>query len=397
MLQEEDELVPVPFASPTQPSATTASTTTSANLPIPFPSATTNTFAMPIMQQQQEEEEVQEQMQFAQNFADEDERQYQAAPTLGSGGGQFASLSPTASASASAAAAAAAARRPAPAAVTKVRTQVLYLTANGAILRIPLRSVVTMRMQDPELEAQLTTVLSHKRFSRFPKPRATNDTTISIIADSATATAAAGLAAASRVRKYTVTASYVSESSPWSCSYRLEAPSSDTVVVHGQHVMDIKDAMQTHEDDDDDGEGGDENGEGGTREHAAASSSSKSVSKRQLRDPHEVVVLHVMARIQNTSDYDWRDVEISLVANDLQLVEDPTKAVKAAAGSSENKLERFFKLKQKKEYSGGFNLFVKVREAKKMGCMCVCVYVCVCMCVWVCGCGCACVNVRVRA
>eukprot|EP00043_Microstomoeca_roanoka_P011208 m.105686 g.105686 ORF g.105686 m.105686 type:complete len:914 (-) comp15125_c0_seq1:364-3105(-) len=229
-----------------------------------------------------------------------------------------------------------------------VRTTVLYLltTADGplskknTLLNIPLKSVVELTMTDAELQSQLMALLTNQRAKRFPEPASSSDTSILIVAtcDSEAVTDS----------KDVITASYVSTSEPWSCSFRLEAPSTDTVLVHGQQVMDLKQAMQVGDSD--------------------ATSSASQASSSTSMDANDLVVLHVMARVQNASDLDWDDVEVSLVANELQLVEDPTKIDAAPSGARSKDVSStkspVARLQQAASSSGSMQIFIKTLTGK---------------------------------
>ncbi len=265
--------------------------------------------------------------------------------------------------------------------VTKAKVPVVYLTEGGAILRIPLRSIQHLQMQDSELQAQLITALAHRRTSKFPQPKVGSDTSISIITSDLHAHAST---------PHTITTSYVSESAPWTCSYRLEAPSADTVVVHGQQVMDIKRAMQPHDGDDDD----DATASNSTTATASDGTGGTAQVGGQTAGEQDLVVLHVMARVQNTSDYDWNDVEISLVANELQLVEDPTKIDTSRPEKAQRAVERLQNMATKKGYSSSSAIFIKV--CMSMGVLvnvCVFMNVCACVCVFACIHACLCMHV----
>lgn len=179
---------------------------------------------------------------------------------------------------------------------------VIYLLEAGQVYRIPLSTIHSLKMLDTDLQQQLIIYLSRRREGRFPSPRAESSTLISIITSGSNTTS-----------EDRITASYVSMSMPWICSYRIEAPAADTLVVGKSEVDRVHSEAQTD---------------------ANALSNTSSSANKHLENM-DTVTLHMMAHVQNTGDQYWDNVKVCLVTNDLELADSNNKKASKMKSSIE--------------------------------------------------------------
>eukprot|EP01147_Barroeca_monosierra_P007052 gene7052-7634_t len=202
---------------------------------------------------------------------------------------------------------------------------VIYLLEAGQVYRIPLSTIHSLKMLDTDLQQQLIIYLSRRREGRFPSPRAESSTLISIITSGSNTTS-----------EDRITASYVSMSMPWICSYRIEAPAADTLVVGKSEVDRVHSEAQTD---------------------ANALSNTSSSANKHLENM-DTVTLHMMAHVQNTGDQYWDNVKVCLVTNDLELADSNNKKASKMKSSIE---------KLPAEKSGTYmQIFIKTLTGKTM-------------------------------
>ena len=151
------------------------------------------------------------------------------------------------------------------------------LEADGTLRRVALSSVASLKMLDAELQRELVKVLTKRLEKRRPVPMASDTTELRIVAlnagaaSSSEAAASAADEAALRAQIEEVKICFASKTKEWQADYRLELPRDDPADAGGE--------------------------------------------------PSCAAKLHLFARLQNTSDEDWKGVALQLVANELQLLQ----------------------------------------------------------------------------
>ena len=106
-----------------------------------------------------------------------------------------------------------------------------------------------------------------------------------------------------------VDVTYVDKAKEWLCSYRLEMPK------EGDEFTDTEDGAES-------------------------------------------VQLTMLGKVKNTTDEDWDNIMLSLVCNELELVQKASKA--AASGSA----SATYAQEQKRSYGGGMQIFIKTLTGK---------------------------------
>jgi len=149
----------------------------------------------------------------------------------------------------------------------------IHLLAGGAILKVGLADVTSVVLKDPEMQRQLEASLVAAIEAKTPRPPAPPRDLREVIAVRAAADAAAAPPAQGACR-----VSYVDRCEEWRCMYRLDLPREDADALLIEHWVEPEAA---------DGLG---------------------------------IVLHTLGQVRNSTEDDWLDVELHLVANELMIL-----------------------------------------------------------------------------
>lgn len=183
-------------------------------------------------------------------------------------------------------------------------------------------------------QAHLTETLAQSTQQRFDVKAATGNTTIAIVAEDLTQGSREGLA-----EDADMTVAYCDRAREWKCSYRLEIPDEDTVYLP-RELAQAADPTTT------------------------TSTSSNGSTDSQVDDRY--VSLQLMARVHNASTEHWQNIKLSLVANELELVNHQQKQasnlrVKTSTSSTGG---------ANGSNSSGYSLFIKTLTGKTVTLSC---------------------------
>ena len=197
---------------------------------------------------------------------------------------------------------------------------VQLLCSTGQIRRVPLNSVVSAKLLDPELQQQLVASLQRRLASAMPKKKPPEGmTSIDIVVPSPSTPG-------------TVQVSHLDTAEEWKCLYRLEISAEQQQhpqqeqqpeqQTPGSSETTAPPAAAASNDDDD--------GYIAVAVTDAAGTATAST---------ETVELRVLGSVRNTGNEDWNNVQVSLVANEIDILEELTatlrqdvSAVKKLAG-----------------------------------------------------------------
>jgi len=201
----------------------------------------------------------------------------------------------------------------------------VHLLSKGAIRKIPFAEIAGIALTDPKMQEELEASLIAAVEARMPKPpRPPRDPreVISVRANSSAASAASGIACASASSSSSPTpvvaqeepeickVSYVDRCEEWKCTYRLDLPREDldAVLLEG---------------------GAEATGPG--------------------------ALLHTFGQVRNSTDDDWIEVELNLVANELTIL---------AVGGEGRSQELAKVFREAAQSSGGMQIFIKTLTGK---------------------------------
>ena len=202
--------------------------------------------------------------------------------------------------------------------VVKEKQTAVHLISEttGAIERIPLGEVENVRLLDQHLQEQLIKDL-RRRVCPLPQPKqkpnkkGPGSTTIGF-------TSLSG-------EEANINVSYLDRATEWQCMYRMEIQSEN--IANKEDFTIVADMSRS-------GGAGDSNASG------------------------DVVQMQVIGNVTNSSDEDWTDVNLSLVANELTIVE------KVAMVASSSQKDTQVKTKSYSSGGGGMQVFIKSLTGK---------------------------------
>jgi ubiquitin len=196
----------------------------------------------------------------------------------------------------------------------------IQLFSAGSLRKIGFGDITAVTLVDPEMQAHLEASLLASVTGRMPRSGPAEDQreVISIRAcgsagssRSAAACASGSAAGGSSVESCKV--SYVDRCEEWKCSYRLDLAREDAdVILVGQAES----------------------------------------------DPNPEVMLHTFGQVRNSTDDDWVDIELHLVANELSIL----------AIGGENQTKELAKIVKEavKQQGGGMQIFIKTLTGKTL-------------------------------
>ena len=181
----------------------------------------------------------------------------------------------------------------------------LLKSEDGSLVRVPLNSILSLRLLDAELQRELQRALKAELQKRKPPPPPSDSSELRItvlepdLADDATLEVA-----------------YVEPSKEWKCQYRLEVPAapvktdtSDAAAPDAVHATSVGEWVACARGDCDlDGNGG----------------------------VQSTTMLHLFGAISNESHEDWEAVRLSLVANELPLQHEAASRAAATVRAAKN-------------------------------------------------------------
>ena len=195
---------------------------------------------------------------------------------------------------------------------------VLLDTETYCVSKVDLEDVVTFTIVDQYLQQQLMKTLAKTFEKRKPVPKQSGLTRIKISMKEKKKGPGPSSSSSSSKQQHPsrVAVSFVGPSAPWRCSYRMVIP---------------------HED----------------RDCSLVSDAADDVS---VDSSDGRVMLHVFGNVKNTTVADWKDVKLSLIPSEVQMLQDPNK--KASAKSEA--------IKKAMASTGGhgMQLFVKTLTGK---------------------------------
>eukprot|EP00442_Polarella_glacialis_P018204 CAMPEP_0115079318 /NCGR_PEP_ID=MMETSP0227-20121206/18041_1 /TAXON_ID=89957 /ORGANISM="Polarella glacialis, Strain CCMP 1383" /LENGTH=844 /DNA_ID=CAMNT_0002466807 /DNA_START=84 /DNA_END=2618 /DNA_ORIENTATION=- len=193
----------------------------------------------------------------------------------------------------------------------------IHLFENGAISKIPFADISSVQLTDPTMQQELEKALMSSLADKIPKPPAPRRDSREVI--SIRASAAAGAQDGSTPG--TCRVSYIDRCEEWKCMYRLDLPREE------QDVVLISSSL----------------------EHGAFLINSAEADSG--------VTLHTFGHVRNSTDDDWINVELHLVANELSIL---------AAGGEPARQELARIVKEARSSSGGgcMQIFIKTLTGK---------------------------------
>mmetsp|Transcript_77686 Transcript_77686/g.134607 ORF Transcript_77686/g.134607 Transcript_77686/m.134607 type:complete len:533 (+) Transcript_77686:89-1687(+) len=193
--------------------------------------------------------------------------------------------------------------------VTEEYYSSVHLFSHGHLKKVDFAQVVGVKVVDPHMQELLEASLIASVEAKMPKPAPPPRDSREVVSIRASA---APDAAAETVDLCKV--SYVDRCEEWKCTYRLDLPREDLDAVLVESLEQGADAAETG------------------------------------------VTLHTFGQVRNSTEDDWLDIELHLVANELQIL--------AVGGESQNKeLAKIFKAAAS-DGGGGMQIFIKTLTGK---------------------------------
>jgi len=193
--------------------------------------------------------------------------------------------------------------------VTEEYYSSVHLFSQGHLKKVDFAKVVGVKVVDPHMQELLEASLIASVEAKMPKPAPPPRDSREVVSIRASA---APDAAAETVDLCKV--SYVDRCEEWKCTYRLDLPREDLDAVLVESLEQGADAAETG------------------------------------------VTLHTFGQVRNSTEDDWLDIELHLVANELQIL--------AVGGESQNKeLAKIFKAAAS-DGGGGMQIFIKTLTGK---------------------------------
>ena len=181
---------------------------------------------------------------------------------------------------------------------------IVHIFSDGAIKKVKFEDISGFKFTDPEMREQLEASLLAAVDASMPKassPPADQREALSIRASQCHDSETEGICKVS----------YVDRCEEWKCTYRLDLPQEDSVDVNTVVVDDV-----------DSGAG---------------------------------VMLHTFGQVRNSTDDDWIEIELNLVANELAIL---------TVGDEKKSQELAKIFKEAASSSGGMQLFIKTLTGK---------------------------------
>ena len=203
--------------------------------------------------------------------------------------------------------------------IQSVWDTVQILTEDGSIEAVSISLITSTKLLDQTLQAELMKSLRHSVAQKMPKPRENPKETKILIRP------CAGEQEAGVGEERQVHVSYLDEAEEWKGMYRLEMNDaasegkSDMVIVNG-------------------------GGEGTNAESMTT------------------VTMKILASVRNTSDEDWDGIQLSLVANEVDILQHVSKKLKAQAKAAS--IQQQVQSRQSQRGGGGGQIFVKTLTGK---------------------------------